>query len=882
MNQFKTNLICSVIIAILAVGLSSCGGGSSSSSQSSSNNPVPAITSLSPSTAVDGAIAQTLTIAGDNFLSSSTVTYNAIAHTATFVSASQLTITLSATDQATAGNFPVVVTNPSPGGGPSNAMNVTVTATKPVAVTISPASAPVQVGGTQQFTAQVTNSTNGSVTWTVNSVAGGNSTVGKISAGGLYTAPATVPNPDTVTVTATSVADTTKSASATVTVTAAAGPLQISSLSANSINPLTPLTITGTGFDPANSAISVVLVSEAGNPTLTIPAFAATSTTVQIMVPPLPVTGTFSGDIVDLQVIQVDGGTLSTSNITTGLSVNALPALPSGATTGDLTLYFLQTALNVSSTLQSDAATKGWSALNTDLTQYNANINALITNVNFVRNNPGQSAAMTTSNGLTVALDQNALALSDQLIQAYVTQVASQIPSSFSPSFTRRTKRLASLRAHALPQSSTACPSSSGDPALDADYQLACAGQQYMQTYAAQEGQLLQVFGTLYYGFGTAVLGGYGSAAAAIAGWGPDALLALQVAAGAIGSYAGAAGTASAPPSPCDVIAGAGATVLDDAAKTGIGIFSAVLTYFQLDRDVSAIMNPSAGQTSCPGPLLSGPPANAPSGTTPINSYQTTNGTTTETTLAAPTTSQAEPTTVAVIPPPQVTTYTLTAGVASGDGSVESFPEGIFCGNTTCTASFPAGTSVTVTATPTSGESLISWSGACSGIGPCTVVMNSNESVSATFGPGQTYSGTFNQMFSGTFPDPNGDTYSASVSGTIILNITENSGGAISGSATVPANIGISVASCPIDNCSTLPFSETVTGTLSGTAQNFGFNAASSDQEDFTVTFTGSLNSDGTVTGTATFSSNFVGSSGSSSIETNLSVPAFSITLTGQ
>jgi hypothetical protein len=50
---------------------------------------------------------------------------------------------------------------------------------------------------------------------------GGDSTVGTISAFGVYTAPTAVPNPATVTVTATSARDTTKSASAQLTVTAA-------------------------------------------------------------------------------------------------------------------------------------------------------------------------------------------------------------------------------------------------------------------------------------------------------------------------------------------------------------------------------------------------------------------------------------------------------------------------------------------------------------------------------------------------------------------------------------------------------------------------------------------------------------------------------------
>lgn len=96
---------------------------------------------------------------------------------------------------------------------------VTITAAVAVKVTISPASATVRATHTQQFTATVQNSSNTQVTWNVNGVAGGNSTIGTVSSSGLYTAPATVPSPSTVTVTAVSVADTTASASASVTIT---------------------------------------------------------------------------------------------------------------------------------------------------------------------------------------------------------------------------------------------------------------------------------------------------------------------------------------------------------------------------------------------------------------------------------------------------------------------------------------------------------------------------------------------------------------------------------------------------------------------------------------------------------------------------------------
>jgi hypothetical protein len=86
-----------------------------------------------------------------------------------------------------------------------------------VSVQLNEASVTLPPDGQQQFTATVSGTSNTSVNWSVDSVSGGNSTTGTISAAGLYTAPA---SSGTHTVTATSVADVNKSASATVTVDA--------------------------------------------------------------------------------------------------------------------------------------------------------------------------------------------------------------------------------------------------------------------------------------------------------------------------------------------------------------------------------------------------------------------------------------------------------------------------------------------------------------------------------------------------------------------------------------------------------------------------------------------------------------------------------------
>jgi hypothetical protein len=87
-----------------------------------------------------------------------------------------------------------------------------------IEVSVAPASGSVLLGNQATFSAAVTNTTNTSVSWSVNGVAGGNAAVGLISSAGVYTAPADLPSPAAVQISATSQADTTKSGSATETV----------------------------------------------------------------------------------------------------------------------------------------------------------------------------------------------------------------------------------------------------------------------------------------------------------------------------------------------------------------------------------------------------------------------------------------------------------------------------------------------------------------------------------------------------------------------------------------------------------------------------------------------------------------------------------------
>jgi hypothetical protein len=131
---------------------------------------------------------------------------------------------------------PVNVPSPNPAvikvasaADPSKYKTANVTVTDNIAVTLSPTNVKVALGGTQVFTATISNTTDTALNWYVNGVPNGNATQGTLTACTTaapwkctYTAPPlNVPSPNPVVIEVASVADPSKFQTANVTVTTA-------------------------------------------------------------------------------------------------------------------------------------------------------------------------------------------------------------------------------------------------------------------------------------------------------------------------------------------------------------------------------------------------------------------------------------------------------------------------------------------------------------------------------------------------------------------------------------------------------------------------------------------------------------------------------------
>jgi len=102
-------------------------------------NPLPATASISPSAKAAGDAGFILTVDGTNFVNTSVVRLDGADRATTYVSSTQLTATIPASDLATAGSRSITVFNQTQGGGTSNAQTLAVGMATPTITWENPA-----------------------------------------------------------------------------------------------------------------------------------------------------------------------------------------------------------------------------------------------------------------------------------------------------------------------------------------------------------------------------------------------------------------------------------------------------------------------------------------------------------------------------------------------------------------------------------------------------------------------------------------------------------------------------------------------------------------------------------------------------------------------
>jgi len=312
----------------------------------------PTLTSISPTSAPAGSGSTTVTLQGSNFESNSVVNVNASPRSTTFVSPTQLTITLTPSDLANTNSYTLTVTNPGTGGGTSTAQTFLVTSgttSMPTISSISPSSA-VQGGAAFTLTVNGNNFTPNSVV----NVNGAARTTTYVSATQLTAA---IPASDLNTAGTNNITVTTPgvgtSGAVTFTTTASStSTLMITSLSPSvkAMNDASfTLTVNGTGFTSgaivyfngsprttnfisANQLTATIPASDlliAGNYPITVVSSGTTSNSLLLsvvntsrttVVPQLPNTG-FSPDNTGTGLVAVAGAIVALLAISIGAAI---------------------------------------------------------------------------------------------------------------------------------------------------------------------------------------------------------------------------------------------------------------------------------------------------------------------------------------------------------------------------------------------------------------------------------------------------------------------------------------------------------------------------------------------------------------------------------
>jgi hypothetical protein len=239
--------------------------------------------------------------------------------------------------------------------------------------------------------------------------------------------------------------------------------LNAMSLSAVSVMPMTELTITGGGFR-AGGLVSVRFMPDDGTDPVTIPALTVTASAVTVSVPVFfdSSSGLSTAKTAKVEVIQFANGTVGVSQALSGLSIAALPPVPTMTSVGALTAMYLAGAHAIAIATQAGLALDSrYAASSQALGVLDADLSSLAGAVNALLQGSSTSLPVTLSNGDQLIINATVLSVADQLIQATLAGYAAQVNSDSTLPGVVRAKLIQVSRGASPGAPDGACPGSS-------------------------------------------------------------------------------------------------------------------------------------------------------------------------------------------------------------------------------------------------------------------------------------------------------------------------------------------------------------------------------------------------------------------------------------
>jgi hypothetical protein len=393
--------------------------------------------------------------------------------------------------------------------------------------------------------------------------------------------------------------------------------LTISSLSTSSAAPFSPLTITGSGFDPANSAISVLFAPNGSGVPIAVPVFSASANSIKVIVPPfLDRTSGFSSGVMTVQAIQVSGSFLMTSNTIGGLNVGSLPSIPTSDPAGAVTGSRINSGLMLLQNIQTFAgSTPSYADLLSASNALGSDMNSSLQAINSIKANPTQSQNLATMNGSPFVLDAATLAASDRLVLAYLQQFLNFVQTSSAVSLTTAVP----------PRSTQDSDCIQTQMAYGHSYGIAeelCGSQAYDQQFAQVGSAILPSAAAFVYGQWLALSGSLAATELLAAGATESVVNAFQLAWAASGPYVSALAAGGPAPTLKEPATEVATTLIDNVLNGAGTVLSGVLFGADLFSTANQVSSAPIGSAPTGGLIVSDPTTQAPPGSNALLSVQ--------------------------------------------------------------------------------------------------------------------------------------------------------------------------------------------------------------------------------------------------------------------